>query len=168
MYLNDLTKFLANGNLNIQIMEEEKEKKINEDDYLSGECKHTGKEENEFTGIDMLISTPESMNDLRIRLDEARKAEAEIMLKANEAHEEVCKLERLVKYFESKPVACDSRAVEECQGVETTSVSGSAASSDNRYIAGGEKKHVCNERHASDADTSMMRIWMKIIIERDD
>ncbi len=81
-------------------MEEKKEKK---DKNLSEDQVHAEKTENEFAGIDMVISTPESMDELRMRLEEARKNEEETKRIAEEAHEEVRKLERIMKYLESKP-----------------------------------------------------------------
>ncbi|MCM1312000.1 MAG: LysM peptidoglycan-binding domain-containing protein [Bacteroides sp.] len=84
----------------------EEEKKAHGEGVLSSEALwNVDKHEKEFTGIDMLISTPESMNELRTRLDEARKKEEKIALQAREVHEEVGKLERLIKYLESKPTA---------------------------------------------------------------
>lgn len=130
---------------------------------------HTDESGNEFTGIDMLISTPESMNDLRIRLDEARKNEAEIMRRANEAHEEVCKLERLIKYFESKPIANDNGIGNQNSVVEDNVGSASCASGHAQRVTGSEKQ-VYNEPVLSeDIDEDYykkrrLKFWIYVVV----
>ncbi|MBO5024869.1 MAG: LysM peptidoglycan-binding domain-containing protein [Bacteroidaceae bacterium] len=149
-------------------MEDNKNVKEGED-LLPKAPGHTDESGNEFTGIDMLISTPESMNDLRIRLDEARKNEAEIMRRANEAHEEVCKLERLIKYFESKPIANDNGIGNQNSVVEDNVGSASCASGHAQRVTGSEKQ-VYNEPVLSeDIDEDYykkrrLKFWIYVVV----
>lgn len=150
------------------MMEDNKNVK-GEEGSLSKESERTDKSENEFMGIDLLISTPESMNDLRIRLDEARKNEAEIMRRANEAHEEVCKLERLIKYFESKSAANDNGVENQTCVVEDNVDLVSCASGYAQHVTGGEKQ-VPNEPVASeDIDDDYykkrrLKFWIYVVV----
>lgn len=149
-------------------MEDNKNVKEGED-LLPKVPGHTDESGNEFMGIDMLISTPESMNDLRIRLDEARKNEAEIMRRANEAHEEVCKLERLIKYFESKPVANDNGIGNQNTVVEDNVGSESCASGHAQRVTGSGKQ-VYNEPVLSeDIDEDYykkrrLKFWIYVVV----
>ena len=47
---------------------------------------------NEFSGIDTIISTPESVDDLRTQYEAAKQRAAETLQAANEAHAELCPL----------------------------------------------------------------------------
>lgn len=133
----------------------------------ASEC--TDKNGNEFMGIDMLISTPESMNDLRIRLDEARKNEAEIMRKANEAHEEVCKLERLIKYFESKPIANENGAENQNCAVEDGADSESCVPEHAQRVTEGGKQLYDEPVDSEDMDEDYykkrrLKFWIYVVV----
>lgn len=143
-------------------MEDNKNVKEGED-LLSKVPGHTDKSGNEFTGIDMLISTPESMNDLRIRLDEARKNEAEIMRRANEAHEEVCKLERLIKYFESKPVANDNGIGNQNRAVEDNVDPESCAPGHAQHATGGNESVASEDMDEDYYKKRRLKFWIYVV-----
>ncbi|MBQ9640342.1 MAG: HU family DNA-binding protein [Bacteroidaceae bacterium] len=52
---------------------------------------------NEFSGIDTIISTPECVDDLRTQYEAAKQRAAETLQAANEAHAELCRLEKLME-----------------------------------------------------------------------
>ena len=143
-------------------MEDNKNVKEGED-LLPKAPGHMDESGSEFTGIDMLISTPESMNDLRIRLDEARKNEAEIMRRANEAHEEVCKLERLIKYFESKPVANDNGFGNQNRVVEDNVGSESCASGHARCATGGNEPAASEDMDEDYYKKRRLKFWIYVV-----
>ena len=57
--------------------------------------------QNEFSAIDLLISTPESLDELRAQYEEAKQRAAETLKAANEANSEMCRLEKLIAHLES-------------------------------------------------------------------
>ncbi len=87
----------------VEMTVDEEEKKI--------EDTEVEKPDNEFSAIDLLISTPESIEEARLNLQQAREA-AESMQRtaeealnaAREAHREVIRLEVLVKRLETNAV----------------------------------------------------------------
>lgn len=57
--------------------------------------------QNEFSAIDMLISTPESMDELRNSYEKAKQRAIETLKAANEANAEMLRLEKLVQRLET-------------------------------------------------------------------
>lgn len=56
---------------------------------------------NEFAGIDLLISSPESLEDIRQQYEAAKVRAAETLKQANEANAELIRIERLMRRMES-------------------------------------------------------------------
>ena len=57
--------------------------------------------QNEFSAIDMLISTPESMDEIRESYEKAKQRAFETLKAANEANAEMLRLEKLVQRLET-------------------------------------------------------------------
>ena len=57
--------------------------------------------QNDFSAIDLLISTPESLDDLRAQYEAAKVRAAETLKAANEANNEKCRLEKLIAQLEA-------------------------------------------------------------------
>jgi len=68
--------------------------------------------EDEFSGIDMLISTPESVEEIRLELESARAVAVQKLQEAKDAHREVLRLEILLDKME-KSMLPESEEVEE-------------------------------------------------------
>ena len=78
--------------------------------------------QNEFAAIDLLISTPESLDELRTQYEVAKQRAAETLKAANEANSEMCRLERLIAHLEANtppPAAVKTLSVVEEAPVET-------------------------------------------------
>lgn len=58
-------------------------------------------QEDEFSGIDMLICTPESVEEIRLELEQARADAERKLIAAKEAHREVLRLEALYQKMEN-------------------------------------------------------------------
>ncbi|MBR6196240.1 MAG: HU family DNA-binding protein [Bacteroidaceae bacterium] len=61
-------------------------------------------QEDEFSGIDMLICTPESVEEIRLELEQARADAERKLIAAKEAHREVLRLEALLDKMEKSMV----------------------------------------------------------------
>lgn len=57
--------------------------------------------QNEFSAIDMLIATPESIDDVRTQYEQARQQASETLKAANEAHAEMMRLGELLQRLEA-------------------------------------------------------------------
>ena len=58
-------------------------------------------QEDDFSGIDMLICTPESVEEIRLELEQARADAERKLIAAKEAHREVLRLEALLEKMEN-------------------------------------------------------------------
>ena len=65
---------------------------------------HVEQPQNEFAGIDLLISTPESVDDIRLQYEEAKARVDEAMEEVRKAHAEALRLEKLLERLESNVV----------------------------------------------------------------
>lgn len=65
---------------------------------------HVEQPQNEFAGIDLLISTPESVDDIRLQYEEAKARVDDAMEEVRKAHAEALRLEKLLERLESNVV----------------------------------------------------------------
>ena len=61
-------------------------------------------QEDDFSGIDMLICTPESVEEIRLELEQARADAERKLIAAKEAHREVLRLEALLEKMENSMI----------------------------------------------------------------
>lgn len=85
------------------------------------EPEYEEKAADEFSGIDLIISTPESIEDAKRRLDEARANAERTAREAEEAKEELARQEQLVERLMKNLAPVEAHEKVETENVETSS-----------------------------------------------
>lgn len=85
------------------------------------EPEYEEKAADEFSGIDLIISTPESIEDAKRRLDQARANAERTAREAEEAKEELTRQEQLVERLMKNLAPVEAHEKEEAENVETSS-----------------------------------------------